>query len=465
MLISVNNSGLAPNNDINIIDEHSPIMLDLNSRKFQNSDNYVVSVTQDNNSQVITFQLSGNVYDGVDLTGVNCYVDYYTEAYKIYTNPLTQEKIKVHSQGSIYLQEIVEGEGENAIIKYEWLLDNRQTFKDGRVKYGLTFQMEEDDASYVYTEYNDATEQDWTVNTWFLRLENKPYILLKNKTQFEYYVSNSPESVYRRDANSTGDEYIPYYILKTGVGSFDVIKGLDIDTTYIFEDVEEPPEMVVNISVDDELSSVSNNPVKNKVISDKIIEIESNIDFIYLGVQEAQGDIVDIQGDIVDVQGDVSGLQNNLADIIADALSDFTTSTAFINAVFLADHPVNSLYTTLDNTNPGGVYGGEWEQVAQGRAVVGVGTGTDENNVAKAFTVGENEGEYKHTLTVDEMPSHTHDSPTSGNSTSGSYEVGRPPGVSEYDYYPPAPTTSVGGDQAHNNIQPSYGVYIWKRIA
>ena len=208
--------------------------------------------------------------------------------------------------------------------------------------------------------------------------------------------------------------------------------ALENGAEFIFEGGDSESEMSIKIVVDSALSDVSENPVQNKVVKKALDEKQDSDD---------------------------------IADIISDALTDFLETENFINAAFLANHPINSLYPTIDDTNPGEIYGGEWQQVAQGRALVGVGTGTDENEVDKTFTVGDNDGEYEHTLTVDEMPSHTHNSPTSKDTNSGAHEIGKKPGENEYDYTPPTPTSSTGGDQAHNNTQPSYGVYIWKRTA
>jgi len=57
-------------------------------------------------------------------------------------------------------------------------------------------------------------------------------------------------------------------------------------------------------------------------------------------------------------------------------------------------------------------------------------------------------------LTVAEMPSHTHQDPTTGGTAGSSYEV---PGslYANYDYTGGAPTSATGGGGSHNNIQPS----------
>lgn len=66
----------------------------------------------------------------------------------------------------------------------------------------------------------------------------------------------------------------------------------------------------------------------------------------------------------------------------------------------------------------------------------------------EADSLGGEYGTETHTLTVDEMPAHTHDQATSteGSSGGGTYLA---PGAGA------TPTESAGGDQPHNNVQPT----------
>lgn len=68
-------------------------------------------------------------------------------------------------------------------------------------------------------------------------------------------------------------------------------------------------------------------------------------------------------------------------------------------------------------------------------------------------TLGGVGGSKTHTLTIAEMPAHTHDAPTFNGNT-GSLEVPTSAGGGGYDYIGGAPTSTKGGGAAHNNMPP-----------
>ena len=71
--------------------------------------------------------------------------------------------------------------------------------------------------------------------------------------------------------------------------------------------------------------------------------------------------------------------------------------------------PIGVIHLSINNENPGvRIAGTTWEQVAQGKFIVGVGVGTDKNNNSKEFGpegtgAGNEEGEYSHELTENEL--------------------------------------------------------------
>lgn len=82
-----------------------------------------------------------------------------------------------------------------------------------------------------------------------------------------------------------------------------------------------------------------------------------------------------------------------------------------------------------------------------------------------SFTALGTGGEYKHFLTVNEMPNHTHPqnvtAGNSGNALRNDYQAdGR-----GLVYAQGIDTSGAGGNQTHNNVQPWIAVYFFRRTA
>ena len=155
-------------------------------------------------------------------------------------------------------------------------------------------------------------------------------------------------------------------------------------------------------------------------------------------------------------------------------------------------HPIGSLEINTTGINPSEYLGGGWESFGSGRTLVGI-----DSNDSDFDTAEETGGEKTHTLTTNEIPAHTHGSKSlvgtwanwgegSGmvSSTANGYKVtGIVSAVGDNNQYGWGTSTgrdqdntslkidathehnSVGGGQAHNNLQPYITVYFWKRVS
>ena len=134
--------------------------------------------------------------------------------------------------------------------------------------------------------------------------------------------------------------------------------------------------------------------------------------------------------------------------------------TASIEDYWKTIYPVGSIYISTSQTfNPQTTWGGSWRKTANGRCLIGA------NNT---YPLGSTGGEATHTLTVNEMPAHAHykarvdwydDLQTNGIAANT---------VAQSNLKCDGPnnkTSSTGGSQAHNNMQPYLAVYIWERTA
>lgn len=148
--------------------------------------------------------------------------------------------------------------------------------------------------------------------------------------------------------------------------------------------------------------------------------------------------------------------------------------------------PINELKLIVgDNRNPAIIYGyGTWVAYAQGRTLVGAGTGTDINSVQRSFAGGATGGEYSHTLSTSEMTPHVHpfkdayhfenggtlaNAPASNKELVGALNGGFGVDGTDTDnntlLFRNTITESTGGGQAFNLLNPYQVIYIWLRVS
>lgn len=195
----------------------------------------------------------------------------------------------------------------------------------------------------------------------------------------------------------------------------------------------------------------------------------------------------------------ISGLAQNKADKTSlNGLASETWVNQQISEVVDKIYPIGSIYTSVNAINPSTLFGGTWQQLKD-RFLLGAGDN---------YSAGATGGASTHTLTIDEMPIHTH-TQNAHNHTQNAHRhaikggtdydtncggIGRSDIVSvggitdtpnntyretfggDSSSYIINTTTATnnattatnqetGGGIAHNNMPPYLVVYIWKRVA
>src|SRR5210317_949252 len=202
----------------------------------------------------------------------------------------------------------------------------------------------------------------------------------------------------------------------------------------------------------------------------------TNIYDTYVGVLHAKGEAIPASGlqDVYDGFGNKSSLKIGRAGQGIDV--DGSLGTNLVDALVDSLYPVGSVIFSTDNTNPGGRFtGSTWTQVAEGKFIAGVGEGTDKNAATQTVAAGDDitVGEYNHTLTEDELPSHYHEQNNRVERVdmlvdpllASTVTSGRKSDIDRNRGTISTKTFSTGGDQSHNNLPPAFGLYVWKRTA
>lgn len=154
------------------------------------------------------------------------------------------------------------------------------------------------------------------------------------------------------------------------------------------------------------------------------------------------------------------GVLSKTTSEIEDALEKADNIEATFNTMFtqkmLSIYPVGAIYMSASSTSPASLFGGTWEQI-KNRFLLAAGD---------TYVAGATGGEAIHTLTVEEMPSHSHqyrrkalyasEVTSSQDAYSDTSILGNTVDFS---------TENCGGGAAHNNMPPYLVIYVWKRTA
>lgn len=212
-----------------------------------------------------------------------------------------------------------------------------------------------------------------------------------------------------------------------------------------------------------------------------------------------------------DVQGTMDGERNKaIGDMHTTITGEITkaiealhnTIKSEMKTAMLALFPVGTVLETTNSANPSTYIGGTWELLPAGLTTISAGTYTETHNVngtnvtdTYVFTAGSSEftvngtkthGEAKHQITEGEsaslnyqvatttsgwlaagaVPQSVYNKTSAGTSVSGTF-TDRRYGQSYTDgtitYVNSTFIRTKAGDKPHNTIQPSYGIYRFRR--
>lgn len=164
--------------------------------------------------------------------------------------------------------------------------------------------------------------------------------------------------------------------------------------------------------------------------------------------------------------------------ILSEKMNEIKTfqdslGTMLLNIIY----PIGSLYTSFESNNPKDIFGGTWEQIKDCFLLA----------AGDIYAIGTSGGESSTTLTTEEIPSHQHQLPFTGNkvadgtsNTQYNFIYGYGQTASEIgqktEMYNPDDnygaegnevaylTSFVGSGEPHNNMPPYQTIFMWKRV-
>lgn len=119
------------------------------------------------------------------------------------------------------------------------------------------------------------------------------------------------------------------------------------------------------------------------------------------------------------------------------------------------NYPVGSIFMSMNSTSPASLFGGLWEPISNCFLWA----------THDPSYIGDIGGEYNHTLTLAEMPTHVHNDGTGWVITDTSTRKAASGGNEGSLVYSINASYAVGGNKAHNNMPPYTHVMMWKRVA
>lgn len=170
-----------------------------------------------------------------------------------------------------------------------------------------------------------------------------------------------------------------------------------------------------------------------------------------------------------------TAIDNLNSDVATNKTAIDNLKTQILEAVY----PVGSVYVSItDSRNPADILGfGTWEALPAGYGLVAQGTATAEDGSTLTFTAGQKSGEFKHQITIEELPGRTAVFwPNTGSSNIQNYAITGPKNdtvapnqwgycniedAKDYGF----PNAQIAIIARHNNVSACIAAYCWRRTA
>lgn len=147
---------------------------------------------------------------------------------------------------------------------------------------------------------------------------------------------------------------------------------------------------------------------------------------------------------------------------VLDQLNSFKETILSRHDIAIGDPFITTLLFNNSNEVTDHKGYGKWQKFGDGHALVSRALNANVDAPSFMKTIGNTGGEYKHQLSIAELPKHSFDINATTTDSGG---TARPSFNFSTDKPSNLRTNEVGGDQAHNIVQKSIVVDVWVRTA
>lgn len=322
-------------------------------------------------------------------------------------------------------------------------------------------------------------------NSYYFNLPSNFYFSGENIYEATLQLENSYSYIYG-NITIVGQEYAGGNSIK-----FTITFNSNNNTQYFESDLSAGDIFIsksnTNIELDNAILIIySGEVLSDYIIPDtiaRILDLTTTLTEAKSYTDTAVADLVNSAPETLDTLGELAAAFEENADMVATLDAAVTNKaeqadlenlaelvdinaisiTSLQNELFNLIYPIGAIYLSATEVSPSTLFGGTWEQI---KDTFLLAAGDIYNNE-------ETGGEATHTLTIAEMPSHSHKLKTDIDSADYNetwpeyyeYNEGWIQGPNSTTETPPTHTTSTGEGEAHNNMPPYLTVYMWKRTA